>query len=394
MRNQVSIDSWHVGDLPFWWKTHAAPMNPHGLPSRLPFELTVDQATGTFRQVYSAEIDEALTKAYSDGSVLAGVFHEDGIGRAYADSFLAFLASAFPEGLNGLQALDIGAGTGYLMSRVKSLGANVQGVEPGDHGQEGARRYGVPIKQCFFPTSEISGKFDLLIVASVLEHISAPQKFLEDLKAQARPGCRVILSVPDCEPYISHGDLSMLYHEHWSYYTPSSLQSAIALAGGSRIRVERSGFGGSLYAHFVFDSGAEATPPASVATDLSLRHFRMLVEKQLSNFEAMMSGSTSLGVYVPCRAINLLSLAKVDISRIRFFDDDGKLHGTYYPGFDSAIQSRSDLLADPPHRLLIFSKTFGEKIKRELTKSLNTAVEIYTWDDLFSDGAPTEERDR
>ena len=164
--------SWNVGALPFVWGPLAAPTNAHGLPTSLPFALEISPDTGALVQSPNEKVSGALSRAYSEGSLMVGLMDEEGIGREYAEDFLRFLTSHVPRGaLSGMRVLEIGCGTGYLLHRLRLLGADVWGVEPGAHGQAGARKYELPVVRDFFPSNEIRGTFDLVIMYAVLEHL-------------------------------------------------------------------------------------------------------------------------------------------------------------------------------------------------------------------------------
>ena len=92
----------------------------------------------------------------------------------------------------------------------------------------------------------------------------------------------------------------------------------------------------------------------------------------------------TVGIYVPWRAVNVLALRPSTVSAgpLRFFDDNPLLCRTYYPGFPIPVESRAELLARPPDRLLILSNTFAEDIERQLHDG-NLAIPIHTWRNLY-----------
>lgn len=382
---------WNVGQLPFIWKPLSTPANHPGLPDGLPFSLMVDSSTGRLCQAADAAVSDALHKAYSAGSEITGMMDEAGIGRRYAEDFLAFLdQQRGSPSYSSVRVLEIGCGNGYLLHRLKLSGAEVLGIEPGEHGASGATRFGVDIVCDYFPAPGVSGPFDLIILYCVLEHIENPVDLIAQLLPYLAPQGRVALAVPDCTPYIRQGDVSMLFHEHWSYFEQSTLRASLQQGGLGEATIQNAGFGGLLYAY----SGKGAVSARqtrfteqSHLDERGLNYFR-LAKRALDRLRELLveaeNNKASLGIYVPSRAVNALSMISLGHTRIRFFDDNPALHGTYFPGIDIEVEPRSALLSEPTDMLLIFSHTFGEKLAAELA-TLLPATHIVTWKELFGD---------
>lgn len=385
---------WHIGEIPFQFTPLKDWQNNFSLPARLPFCAGLHAATATLVQKPSAEIRGILERAYSLGSIFSGMMEEAGLGRSYADDFLQFVVTSIPgERLAAASVLEIGCGTGYLLSRLKARCASVLGVEPGGHSLSGAEEHGVPIVHDFFPSTQVTGQFDIVLSYAVLEHIQEPVSFLKSIATAMHCGAFLVLAVPDCEPYIQAGDISMFWHEHWNYFTTESLRRTL-LAAGFELKVLRpAGFGGCIYALAV--SGAQ---PWDAAFDGSLdaqRHEAFIARgkqsvRRLGDFvAAARRGGKTAGFYVPGRVINSLVVTGSDLSGCRFFDDNQRLWGTYFPGIPIRIENRSEWAAAPPDLTVIMSKTFGQKIRSELeVLGDDRRVRIVSWHELFEDVQP------
>jgi carbamoyl-phosphate synthase large subunit len=138
---------WQIPALPFIYRPLTSPSNGSGLPDALPFTLTVEPSLGLVQQRPSSEVAEALERAYIAGSEIPGLMEEQGIGREYADDFLKLLADAYGTNRIDKSVLEIGCGTGYLLSRLRDQGATVVGMD------KPARR-NTACRSCadFFPT--------------------------------------------------------------------------------------------------------------------------------------------------------------------------------------------------------------------------------------------------
>jgi SAM-dependent methyltransferase len=332
----------------------------------------------------------ALERAYEVGSEIPGLMEEQGIGREYADDFMALLSDARgTASLTGVSVLEIGCGTGYLLSRMRDLGAKVLGVEPGPHGQVGAKTYGVPVVQGFFPCEGVSGEYDLIVLYLVLEHLPDPTVLISQTRAHLAGGGRIAIVVPDAEPFLEEGDVSTLFHEHYSYFTAASLATTLRKTGATGIRVRRSSLAKLLFATFGFGD-AKADDVAfdrSLQSSVDLAHaFQAAVEETTRRIQAYLADARekgqAVGVYVPGRFVNYVAMAGLDVSTLRFFDDSPATYGRYFPGVPVAVENRDDLVKKPCGRVLVMSKSFGRKIKERLVPLLPAHVQVTTLDEL------------
>jgi carbamoyl-phosphate synthase large subunit len=381
---------WRIEALPFVYRHLETPDNNAGLPNALPITMTVDTTTGLVRQLRDPVVADAVERAYVAGSEIAGLMEGQGIGKEYADDFLALLAEA-GIAVDGTSVLDVGCGTGYLLSRLRDLGAKVLGVEPGPHGQSGAAKHGVPIVQGFFPCKGVSGTFDRILLYLVLEHLDDPSALLGAVRSHLAPNGQVVVVVPDTESFLEEGDVSVLFHEHYAYFTAASLAAVLRRVGARGIRIRRSTLSKLLFASFSFD----LERPDGVAFDrplvdrVALAHrFRAsasritgLLARYLAEARAL---GESVGVYVPGRFVNYVALGALPIAGFRFFDDSALLHGKYFPGVPIPVENGDELAARPTSRVLVMSTSFGAKIKARIAPRLPSS-RVTTLDELLRD---------
>ena len=381
---------WRLPALPFIYRPLETPANDPGIPDALPLTITVDAETGLVRQAPDASVAAALERAYAVGAKTPELMEEQGLGREYADDFLALLAETTGGARPDQQrVLEIGCGTGYLLSRLKALGADVLGVEPGPHGQAGARKYGVPVVQGFFPCREVEGRFDLVILYLVLEHLPEPSALVEAVRAQVAPGGRVAIVVPDAEPFLVEGDASILFHEHYSYFTSATLAAMLRTTGAGGIRVRRSALSRLLFAIFSFEGGAPDDVPFDrpLAASLTLAHrFRGGAARTTARLAAWVAEAHALGepagIYVPGRFVNYVALGGLALEGLRFFDDSPALQGKFFPGIPIPVEPMEALVARPCARVLVMSASFGQRIRSRIARLLPPTTRIVTLDEL------------
>lgn len=355
------------GSLPFHVGESETPSNA-GLPDALPFVVGVRADTGLIVQMPDASVRRHLELAYRRGSIIGTPMSAEGIGRRYAEDFLGFILRALSaETLRGLRVLEVGCGNGYLLSRLKGLGAEVLGIEPGEPGQAGAAAHGVEIIRDMFPSERVpqTERFDLVVSYGVAEHVTDPARFFELQSRHLERSGRLVFSVPDCAECIAAGDVSMFAHEHWSYFSPSSLSELVRLVGLRLLGLERSGYGGALYGVAGGAGEAVAAPPARDEAASLRARVEGALEGARRFFGEAARRESAVGVFCAARAVNLLHVTGRG-EGVRFFDDDARLHGKFYPPFGAPVESRAALLGRPVDELVVMSRSFGRKLRDEL----------------------------
>jgi SAM-dependent methyltransferase len=281
-----------------------------------------------------------------------------GLGRRYADDFWSFLEC---YGFAGKRLLELGCGNGYLLHRLSQAGARCTGLEPGVQAQQAASHYGLEVIGDFFPSHHLQGPFDFIVHDCVLEHLEDPSAFLKAQVELLSPEGRILLAVPNVEPHLRAGDLSIFVHEHWSYFTPDSLRQLLAAAGLQTHRQVLSSYGGLVYVEA--SRGSEAAKPVVLDIPEMLSGWRHYLERG----KAVLGQGGHLGVFPAVRLVNLISMLQVDPCP-RLFDDDSRLHGKYFPPLPMAIEGRGALLQNPVDCLVLSSRAFAELLQAQLSK--------------------------
>ncbi len=383
------MKAYDFGMLPFVYAPLKKPTN-EVLPDDMPFTLEVDENTGLIVQSPNPEVINVLNEAYIKGSVFSGMMDDVGIGKQYAEDFLEYIKrQSGRNDFSGCRFLDIGCGMGYLLHRIRELGGTVIGLEPGAHGQRGSAKYGMPIIRDFFPSPRIEGSFDFILGFGLLEHLNDLSGFFNAARAQLKDDGCMIFAVPDCEPYLKTGDISFLLHEHWSYFTTITLRTTIEKYTGLKTSVDQGQFGGTIYSTSRYDKTNKVVLKLNLAD--RIEEFNSFIVKSNSTaqqvikyLQAAQDKDQTVGVYVPGRAVNILTTIKdkIPLSGLRFFDDNNSLHGTFLPCFDIPIESRNDLMNRPTDKVIIMSRTFGHKIFNELNKA-QLKSELTLWDEVL-----------
>ena len=173
----------------------------------------------------------------------------------------------------------------------------------------------------------------------------------------------------------------MVLHEHLNYFDRQSLENVVRSAGFKPLRIESAKHGGVLLCCAVVDN--DMPRPLMDKSRDKFNSFCVNANRALENFKAKASVSGELGIYVPLRAFPYLSQISPD-QVIRFFDDDPGLRGCYYDVQDASVENATDLLANPPERVLICSLAFGDRIAARLREISDKQLDIVLWSELFA----------
>lgn len=377
---------YYIGRLPFYYTNLDSPNNPEGVPDTLEFNLDCNIKTGTLIQKYDKKTDDFLNKAYSYGSQITGYMDSYELGAKYAQDFLSFVTKN-EKNINECRILEIGCGTGYLIWLLKKIGAEVVGIEPGRQAELGKEKYNIDIIKDYYPSEQLKGKFDIIIFYNVLEHISDIKTFLINVKNQLKEDGRIYCAVPDCEDPIKNGDISMLIHEHYNYFIKETLKNTFIDSINCSPYIEKSNFGAELYGYTV--NNENYCVECSNLDELYKMNIAYLkkIAKKASVFKNFLlkinEDNKTLGIYVPSRAINILSQINNNLNNIEFFDDNPNMIGKYFPEFVKKIKCRSDLINNPTDYVLIMSYTFGDIIKKNISEFISDKTIIIKYEELL-----------
>jgi 2-polyprenyl-3-methyl-5-hydroxy-6-metoxy-1,4-benzoquinol methylase len=344
-----------IGPLPFCIGPSEVSTNPEGIPEVFGFNLRINEDYQIIEQGLNDVSIALLGQSYSHGNPMGTPSNDTPLGSPYVEDFLKFIKRFEPQ--EG-RILEIGAGTGYLSHRMKSTGSNVVSLEPGRGYEHHWDRFNLEVINDFFPSERIQGKFETVVMYTVLEHIIDVERFLISIKEILSVDGRLILAVPDCEIEIKNVDPSMLIHEHIRFFTKTSISNLLEMNGFEGV-IEHSNYGRSLYvaARMKTDNEKKIVKRESQHLVNYMTYIGAQIERARNNIYKL-SENGKIGVYCPARLLNVLPL---DLNYV-FIDDDTEIQGKYYPPFHAKVRNIQEVQESEIETLIIGSRTFAAQI--------------------------------
>ena len=136
----------------------------------------------------------------------------------------------------GKRLLDVGAGPGTMMAVARELLCEPVGIEirPKLAGAV-SKQLGLPIHCCDFLNFEPEGKFDIVCMGDVIEHLMTPTEGLLKAHKLLRDGGSLWISTPNFESAMAllsgHDSLMWRVVEHLNYFSFTSLRNLLDQCG-------------------------------------------------------------------------------------------------------------------------------------------------------------------
>jgi SAM-dependent methyltransferase len=162
------------------------------------------------------------------------------------------MMSRFGYGPNS-RVIEIASNDGYLLQYFKKRSVPVLGIEPAKNVATEANQAGIPTLVKFFGTktaTELAAEgqdADLLIGNNVLAHVPELNDFVEGIKILLKKDGVVTMEFPHLMRLIDENQFDTIYHEHFSYFSFTTVERVFAKHGLTLFDVdELPTHGGSL----------------------------------------------------------------------------------------------------------------------------------------------------
>ena len=138
----------------------------------------------------------------------------------------------------GRTLLDVGCGDGQLLSTAADECWDATGIDLSSGAIRLCRAKGLRASNTdFFDASLDARRFDVIIMSELLEHVPAPQRFMERAEALLEEGGVLYLTTPNFGSLARRllaEDWSVIHPEHIGYFERDTLQTMAARSTGLR----------------------------------------------------------------------------------------------------------------------------------------------------------------
>jgi len=147
---------------------------------------------------------------------------------------------------DSLAALDVGGGTGWLLSQARAVEPRLRHTAVVDidaKAREGAEKLGHAFHLSRIENFESDRKYDLILLLNLIEHVECPVDVLAKMHGLLSPGGRILIKTPnydslDARLFRHHSWGGYHCPRHWVLFTPESFALVVQAAGLRLDRIE------------------------------------------------------------------------------------------------------------------------------------------------------------
>lgn len=331
--------------------------------------------------VWNSAFDSELvdyTPAYENS------LHHSPTFQQYAEQLAARLVA--DHGLAGRPVAEVGCGRGDFLVLLCRAGA-VRGIgfDPSaDPPESPPDDVDVTIEPRYYRGAHQDLHADLVCARHVLEHVDDPVGFLQQLQGVTPVSDRPLvayLEVPNADFVFSRSGMWDLIYQHVTYFAPAALQQVAHQAGFTVARLERS-FDGQFLG---VDALAETSPPLSPSAGEAApfvaraRRFPELLCSTVQRWRQRLAidGHAADTVLwgAGAKGATFCNLVDPDRRIAGVVDLNPRKWRRYVPGTGHRIIAPAELVAAPPHTIVVANPTYRPEIRR-MVADLGLASDI------------------
>ena len=280
--------------------------------------------------------------------------------------------------------VELASNDGYLLRNFLPHGVKVLGVDPAPDQARAARKSGVPTLEEFFGRDlarrirDEHGPADVVIANNVMAHVPALNDFVGGIAELLADDGLLTVENPWVKDLVDHGAFDTIYHEHYYYYSCTSVDALMRRHGMFLNHVEYFAdlHGGTLRWHIGKreDVSAEAQRLLDLEREAGVTDFGYYAgfgervddirRRLLGLLEELKADGASIAAYgAAAKGSTMLNFAGIGTGVIDFVVDRNTWkQGKYMPGVHVPIRPVDALLDEQPDYVLILAWNFTDEI--------------------------------
>jgi hypothetical protein len=305
-----------------------------------------------------------------------------------------FVKSAIERFALGPQSfvVEVAANDGYLLQYAKAEGIPCAGIEPTHSTASAAREKGLAVEEVFLTEASAKdfvskyGQADLVVANNVIAHVPDVCDFARGLAVLLKSTGTLSLEFAYGIELIEKGLFDTVYHEHFSYFTLTSLVALLESANLQVVDVELlSSHGGSLrvYVQHVSDlagrmlAACEKLLAAESVKGVSTPHFysglqqtAVAAKHRLLRFliDAADEGQSVVAYGAAAKGNTLLNFAGVRQDLLAYSVDRSPVKvGRFLPGSRIPIVSEDYFIRQEPDRVIVLPWNLIREVREQLS---------------------------
>ncbi|MEZ5564345.1 MAG: class I SAM-dependent methyltransferase [Gammaproteobacteria bacterium] len=288
--------------------------------------------------------------------------------------------------------VELASNDGYLLQHVQAAGIRCLGIEPTASTAAAAIARGIPTRQEFFGLETArriaaeSGEADVVAGNNVLAHVPDLNDFVAGIAALLKPQGVGTFEFPHLMRLMEHNQFDTIYHEHFSYFSFTTIRAVFARHGLQTFDVrELPTHGGSIRVYVQPVTTGRRPMQARVAamlkveaaaglTDLVLyQQFQARVhatKRELLSFliDARTNGKRVAGYGAPGKGNTLLNYCGIGTDFLEFtVDRSPAKQGTWTPGSRIPILAPEAIFEHRPDYVLILPWNLRDEIVAKMS---------------------------
>ena len=313
-------------------------------------------------------------------------------GSTLAKSFMKTLAQSlkkayYPQ-IQGIKVLEIGSSDGEQLLAFKETGCKVLGYEPSSLLCEMSHTKGVPTVQGLFASESIKllpsdfKEVDVVMLSYTFDHLPDPISFLKTAASILnKKNGLLVVEIHNLEKIIERQEFCLFEHEHSIYLTEKTVQqicrsvNLVVIDFDLVPELERRAnsliFVATLVDSELSSNAMMARTPEKFSDIDFYNQIGLSIDQGILNLEKFVNRYTSngqklVGYGAGGRGVMTLAAMKNANQLAYVVDKRPKGEGLLMPKTGLPIYPISQLSAEPPDNLLVFSFGYMKEIQQEL----------------------------